>query len=112
MKRSLLGLVVVAVIVVGVVVGTNGRTSPRDTPPQFSYTIEVTPAKMAALKAAYLAFKLHNKEIVSTDRITWGRVIEPSGPNRPVIAYDAVDHRDWAIASFNLVLPASYKAEV
>lgn len=112
MKRSFLGLVVLAAIVVSIVVATDGNSPERTTPPLISHTIKATPANMAALKAAYLAFKLRNKEMVRTDRITWGRVTEPSGPNLPVIAYDAVDHRDWAIASFNLVLPASYKAEV
>jgi hypothetical protein len=67
---------------------------------------------MADLKAAFLKFKIQNKEMLGTDKVTWGQVISPHGPNKPVIAYDAVDHRDWAIASFGLVIPASYKAEV
>jgi len=112
MKRSFLGLVVLAAIIVSTVVATNLNSPARRTSPSISHTIKATPANMDALKAAYLAFKLHNKEMVGTDRITWGQVIEPSGPNLPVIAYDAVDHRGWAIASFNLILPASYKAEV
>jgi len=112
MKRSFLGLVLLAAIIASIVVATNGNAPARKSPPSISHTIEATSTNMAALKAAYLTFKLHNKEMVSTDRITWGQVIEPSGPKLPLIAHDAVDHRDWAIASFNLVLPASYKAEV
>jgi len=112
MKRSFLGLVVLAAIIIGIVVATDTNTPARKTAPAISRTIRATTANMTALKAAYLTFKLHNKEMIKTDRITWGQVIAPSGANRPVIAYDAVDHRYWAIASFNLVLPASYKAEV
>jgi hypothetical protein len=39
------------------------------------------PDEVNALKAAFLKFKLHNKEMVSTDRIKWGQVISPNGPN-------------------------------
>jgi hypothetical protein len=112
MKRSFLGLVVVAAIVVAVVYATGKHTSPTTTQPQVSHTIRATPANMATLKSVYIAYKLHNKEMIASDRITWGQVIEPSGPKTPLIANDAVDRRDWAIAAFNLVLPASYKAEV
>ncbi len=112
MKRAFLGLVVVAAIVVAVVVATSNHTSPRDSPPLVSHTMTANKADMAALKAAFLKFKLHYKTMVSTDRITWGQVIQPAGPKAPLIAYDAVDKRDWAIAAFNLVLPASYKANV
>jgi hypothetical protein len=112
MKRAFLGLVVLAVIVAGIVVVATRRSSPKANPPLVSHTIVATPANMAELKAAFLTFKLHYKNMTSTDRIKWGQVLEPNGPNRPVIAYDAVDKRYWAIASFNLVLPASYKAEV
>jgi hypothetical protein len=112
MKRWFLGLVVLAVIVFFVVRAETGTTSPTTTKPLVSHTIKATPANMAQLKAAFLAFKIHYKAMASTDRIKWGQVVEPNGPNEPVIAYDAVDKRYWAIASFNLVLPASYKAEV
>ena len=37
---------------------------------------------------------------------------QAGGAEEPLIAYDAVDTAEWAIASFNLVLPASYEAEV
>jgi hypothetical protein len=112
MKRWLLGFVVLVVIVVAIVFATSSRTSPKDTRPPVSHTITATRADMAALKTAFLKFKLHYKTMASTDRITWGQLIPPSGPKVPLIAYDAVDHREWALASFNLVLPASYKAEV
>ena len=112
MKRSFLGLVVLAAIVVAVVYATSNNSSPKTTQPLVSHTIRATPSTMATLKSAFLKFKLHNKEMVATDRITWGQVIQPSGPKEPLVAYDAVDRREWAIASFNLVLPASYKAEV
>lgn len=112
MKRSFLGLVVLAAIVVAVVFATGNHTSPRDTRPKVSHTITATKADMAALESAFLKFKLHYKSMTSTDRITWGQVIQPSGPKAPLIAYDALDSRDWAIASFTLALPASYKAEV
>jgi hypothetical protein len=112
MKRWFLGLVVVAVIAFFIVRAETGKSSPTTTTPLVSHTIEATPSNMAELKAAFLTFKLHYKAMASTDRIKWGQVIVPNGPNEPVIAYDAVDKRYWAIASFNLVLPASYKAEV
>ena len=112
MKRWFLGFVVLVVIVVGTIVVANRHSPTGAAPPAVSHTITATPANMAELDAAFLKFKIANKEMLKTDRITWGQVISPSGPNKPVIAYDAVDHRDWAIASFNLVLPASYKAEV
>lgn len=112
MKRAFLGLVVVALIAVAVLVVVNRHSPTAASPPSTSHTIRATPAEMNALESAFLKFKLHNKEMVSTDRIKWGQVISPRGPNKPLIAYDAVDHREWAIASFGLILPASYKAEV
>jgi len=108
----LLGLVVLAVIVGGIVVVATRHTASKAPPPAVSHAIAATSTTMAELKAAFLKFKIQNKEMLSTDRIKWGQVVAPSGPNRPVIAYDANDHRDWAIASFNLILPASYEAEV
>lgn len=112
MKRLLLGLVVLVVVAVGLVVIATRHSPSAAAPPAVSHTIRSTPAEMVALKAAFLKFKLQNKEMVSTDRITWGQLIEPHGPNQPLLAYDAIDHRYWALAAFNLVLPASYKAEV
>jgi hypothetical protein len=112
MKRVLLAVVVAAVIVVVALVVTDNNRSTPSAAPLVSHTIRATPANMAQLKAAFLKFKLHYKNMTSTDRITWGQVVQPHGPKLPLIAYDAVDRRAWAIASFNLVLPASYKAEV
>ncbi|HXC18765.1 MAG TPA: hypothetical protein VNT80_02545 [Acidimicrobiales bacterium] len=112
MKRVLLAVVVAAVIVVVTLVVTDSNPSTPRAAPLVSHTITATPANMAVLKATFIAWKLHYKNMTSTDRITWGQVIEPNGPKLPLLAYDAVDHRDWAIASFNLVIPASYKAEV
>lgn len=112
MKRALPGLVVAAMIVVLVaVVAVLNRNSPSNVSPP-SQTMTANPVTMKLLKSAFLKFKIDNKEMVSTDRIKWGQVISPNGPNKPLIAYDAVDHRSWALASFTLVAPASYKAEV
>ena len=112
MKRSFLGLVIVAVIVTSIVYATGRHSSPHSKKPLVSRSIVASPATMATLKSAFLTFKLHNKEMVATDKITWGQVIQPSGPKTPLVAYDAVDRRYWAIASFNLVMPASFKAQV
>jgi hypothetical protein len=112
MKRSILSLVVLVVIAVAIVVVVNKTAPAKANSPLVSHSISATPADMAALKSAFLTFKLHYKSMTNTDRITWGQVIQPSGPKTPLIAYDALDKRYWAIASFNLVLPASYKAEV
>ena len=110
MKRAFLGLVVVVLMVVAIVVVLDRHSPPAASVP--SQTVIATPTTMKDLKSAFLKYKLHYKEMVSTDRIKWGQVISPNGPNKPLIAYDAVDHRWWALASFSLILPASYKAEV
>jgi hypothetical protein len=113
MKRRLLALVtVVTAVIVVVVVVAEHRSPSADSRSMVSHTIQATAADMADLKDAFLTYKLQNKEMLSTDKIVWGQIISPNGPNRPAVAYDAVDHREWAIAGFNLVLPASYKAEV
>jgi hypothetical protein len=112
MKRWLPGFVVLVVIVVAALVVANRHTPSAASPPAVSHTITATSVNMADLRAAFLKYKIDNKEMLSSDRIKWGQIFSPKGPNRPVIAYDAVDHRDWAIASFNLVMPASYKAQV
>jgi hypothetical protein len=112
MKRAFVGLVVVAVIVVALVVVINRHSPSVASPPAVSHTINATPTTMAELKATFIAYKLHYKSMSATDKITWGQLLQPKGPNRPLIAYDAVDHRDWALAAFNLKIPASYKAEV
>jgi ABC-type transport system substrate-binding protein len=111
MKRSIrvvLAIVVVAIVVaVAAVVATN-HSSPTAAPPLVSHTIHPTRDNDVALQLTFLTY---NKEMVSTDHVTWGQILQ-NGPHQPLIAYDALDKRTWAIASFNLVTPASYKAEV
>jgi hypothetical protein len=113
MKNSTRVVLVVAVlalaIVVTVVVAT--RHSSPTAAPLVSHTIRATKNNEAALESTFLTYKLHNKEMVSTDRVTWGQVLQ-NGLSKPLLAYDAGDKRSWAIAAFNLVTPASYKAEV
>jgi len=108
--RVVLAIVVVAIVVVVSVVVATSHSSPT-APPLVSHTIHPTKADEAALESTFLSYKLHNKEMVSSDRVTWGQVLQ-NGPSEPLLAYDALDRRTWAIASFNLVTPASYKAEV
>jgi hypothetical protein len=109
MKRSILRFVVLVALVIpgGVVVGEQAGAAPAT-----SHSITATDGDVVAVKAAFLGFKIRNNDMLSTDRITWGRVRTPSGLHKVDIAYDAVDHREWAIASFNLVHPASLKAEI
>ena len=112
MKKLLIviavGVVVVAAAAVGIVATRHSTPPPV---PLVSHTIHPTKADDAALESTFLAYKVHNKEMAGTDRVTWGQVLQ-NGPHQPLLAYDALDKRTWAIASFNLVLPASYKAEV
>ena len=113
MKKSvgivLAVVVLVAAVVVIAVVATR-HTTPS-APPLVSHSMHPTKTDDAALESTFLAYKLHNKEMVGTDHVTWGQVLQ-NGPHEPLLAYDALDGRTWAIGSFNLVLPASYKAEV
>jgi hypothetical protein len=115
MKRAILALVVLAVIVVASVVLVNRHSPPppsSSSSPDVSHTIKSTPATMAILKSTFIKYKLHYKEMATRDKLTWGQLLQPKGPNLPLIAYDALDHRDWALAAFSLALPASYKAGV
>jgi hypothetical protein len=113
MKKSIGIALVVAVVAiaaaVSVVVATNHSSPPPA--PLVSHTIHPTKADEAALESTFLAYKLHNHEIVSTDHVKWGQVLQ-NGPREPLLAYDALDKRTWAIASFDLVMPASFKAQV
>jgi len=111
MKRVILGFVAAIAIVVAVPVIENGVTV-AVAAPAVSHSIPVTSADLAAFKSAFIRFKIHYKEMLKTDRITWGRVRSLDGFVRAEIAYDAVDHREWALADFNLVYPASMKAEI
>jgi hypothetical protein len=111
MKRVILGIVVAVAMSVMVPVIENGDAV-AGAAPAVSRSIPVTTADLSAFKAAFIRFKLHYKEMLSTDRIAWGRVRSRKGLVRAEIAYDATDHREWAFANFNLVLPASMKAEI
>ena len=111
MKRVILGIVVAVAMSVMVPVIENGDAVALAAP-AVSHSIPVTTADLSALTAAFIRYKLHYKEMLSTDRIIWGRVRSRKGLVRAEIAYDAVDHREWAFANFNLVLPASMKAEI
>jgi hypothetical protein len=104
----LIGVVAIAVVV-GAVVATNHTTT--TTTPLVSHSMYPTKADESALESTFLTYKLHNHEGVSTDHVKWGQILQ-NGPSQPLVAYDALDQRTWAIASFNLVTPASYKAEV
>ena len=111
MKRWFLALVVVAFVIVAfiVVVTPAPSTVAR---PAVSHAVKATPANMVDLKDAFLTYKLQHREMLRTDRVTWSQVASLNGPKKPLIAYDAVDSREWAVASFGLVLPASYRAGV
>ena len=107
-----LGLAIAVVVVVAIVataLATN-HSSPT-VAPLVSHTIHPTTDDKLALELTFLTYKLRNHEIARSDRVTWGQVLE-HGPRAPLLAFDALDKRVWAIASFNLVLPASYKASV
>jgi hypothetical protein len=106
---ALIVVVVAIVAVISVVVATNHSSPPPA--PLVSHTIHPSKVDDTALESTFLKYKLHNHEMVSTDRVKWGQILQ-NGPRQPLLAYDALDKRTWAIASFDLVLPASYKAEV
>jgi hypothetical protein len=109
--RVVLTTIVVAIVVTVVAVVATNHSSPPTTAPLVSHAIHPTNDNDKALEMTFLSYKLHNKEMVSTDEVTWGQILQ-SGPRQPLMAYDALDKRTWAIAAFNLVTPASYKAEV
>ena len=60
---------------------------------------------------AFVAYKLRTGGMKATDHVTWA-VVMNTHSTTPLAAYDAVDHRYWALANFSLRLPASYAAEV
>jgi len=76
-----------------------------------SHVVVPSSVDKKVLESTFIAYKLHTHAMVASDRIKWSRV-RPSDPLAPLMAYDAADHRFWALANFALVLPASYKAEV
>ena len=110
MKKVLAGVVVLVVIVVALVVSV-GSHNAKGAPPIVSHSFHATPAVEATLKATFLSYKIKNHEMAVTDKVTWTKVLD-SGAVGPLMAYDGVDHRYWALVAFNLVLPASYRAEV
>jgi hypothetical protein len=112
MKRSALKIVVSVGIVVTVINGVNRHAESSAAPREASHFIDATAGDLASVKAAFLHFKIRHKEMLGTDRITWDSVNSPNGWRKVDIAYDAVDHREWAIASFSLVHPSSLRAEI
>lgn len=110
MRKSVVALVALVVVAAVVLVVAEQHSAPS-APTVTSHVITSNAHYRSALEATFRAYKLHNKEMVATDKVTWGTV-KYLGPKEPLIAYDAVDHRDWALAAFNLVLPSSYKAGV
>lgn len=110
MRKFAIALVALAVVAAVALVVADQHSAPS-APTVKSHVIRPNAHYRSVLEATYLAYKLHNKEMVSTDKVTWGQLKVP-GPRQPLIAYDAVDHRDWALAAFNLALPSSYKAGV
>ena len=99
-------------IVITVIIGVNRVAVSSAAPAESSHFIHASSADLAGVRAAFLLFKIRNHEMLRTDRITWGRINSPYGKQKVDIAYDAADHREWAIATFGLVHPASFKAEV
>jgi hypothetical protein len=110
MRKFAVALVALVVVAAVVFVVADQHSAPS-TPTVKSHIIKPNALYRSALESTFLAYKLHNKEMTNTDKVTWGQLKVP-GPRQPLIAYDAVDHRDWALAAFNLVLPSSYKAGV
>lgn len=97
----------VLVVVAALLVATLGASSS----PRHSGVVTPTNADRAALLATFRAFKIDNHEMKGTDKVTWASPVGTK-PVGPLIAYDEGDDRYWALANFNLVLPASYEAEV
>jgi hypothetical protein len=87
MKKST--RVVLAIVVVAIAVAVVGVVATRHSPPAaaplVSHTVQPTGADNAALESTFLTYKLHNHEMVSTDRVTWGQVLE-GGPREPLVA--------------------------
>ena len=99
-------------VAVTVAIGLSFQSMSSAAPHEVSHFVHATPADVAGVKAAFLQFKIRNKEMLSTDRISWGAIRAPNGLSKVDIAYDAADHREWAIAAFDLLHPASLKAEI
>jgi hypothetical protein len=76
-----------------------------------SHVVHPTSADKAALESTFVKYKLASHGMKRTDHIKW-TLVRATDPVGPLMAYDAVDHRYWALANFNLLLPASYAAKV
>ena len=79
--------------------------------PTSSQRLHATSQQEAALKSTFIHYKVATHEMKSTDRIKWTGVLG-SKPVGPLLAYDASDHRYWAIANFTLLAPFSNEAGV
>jgi hypothetical protein len=112
MKRSFIAVVVSVAIVFTVLTAASLATPSSVASPEVSHVLRPTAGDLAGMKAAFLKFKVQNHWMLRTDRVRGARVVSSNLRNRPDMAYDAVDHREWAIASFELVYPASFTAEV
>jgi hypothetical protein len=110
MRRTVVGFVTMSVV--ASLVSVAGSSTSASAAPTVSHLLTVTPAEVAAFKSAFIDFKLRHDEMIGTDRFTVARVRSRSGLVRADIAYDAVDHREWAMVAFDLVYPASMKAEI
>lgn len=100
----------VATVVAMVLVAVGTTTLPAASSPKTEVVV-ATRAVEKVLESTFINYKFHSHAMVRSDHILWSRV-RPSDPLAPLVAFDAVDHRFWALANFELVVPASDKAEV
>jgi hypothetical protein len=112
MKRSFIAVVVSVAIVFTLTSAANRGTPSSGAPREVSHLLHPTPGDLAGMKAAFVKYKVQNHEMLSTDRVRDAGIVSSNLLRKPDMAYDAVDHREWAIASFQLVYPASFTAEV
>ena len=112
MRKAVVAGVLVAATATFVVLITAPRTEHHHPPgPVVSQTLVATTHDRTMLWRTFLSYKRSHHEMAASDRFVWSRV-EQKGPLAPLVAYDALDHHIWALATFSLVLPASYVAEV
>ena len=106
MGNRTLALVAAAALSVAAVLaaGTLAAAAP-------SHVVHATNAERSVLRSTFEQFKLTSHGMAATDHITWSRV-RSSDPVGPLMAYDGVDHRYWALANFHLELPAIYAARM
>ena len=79
--------------------------------PATSRRLQATSQQEAALKSVFTHYKIATHEMKATDKIKWSGVLSAK-PVGPLLAYDATDHRYWAIANFTLIAPFSNEAAV